>query len=240
MRRLISLAMALMLAFCIAAAEAPTATPVPKTDSVIEGYAAPTPAPAPEFPPLRDDPVIANIVEIARRIDQMAESELYMRYLSMDQAVWEMAEKVSAGDHTQPVRAYHLSGQELIAALYAGAPTEQIPDFTRFELARDLVDELPSIMWGTREDLEINLLNHFARYKIFALEGASGCGLFVLQYREAAPVVIPWVAENGVMKLSAFFMPDEALADASGAEEVAEWFAGIGMPAIDFEEVPLT
>ncbi len=240
MKRLISLAIALMLLLCFAAAEAPTATPAPQTDSVIEGYAMPAPVPTPELPPLRDDPVIANIVEIAHRIDQLAESEMYMRYLSMDEAVWEMAEKISAGDHTQPVRAYHLSGQELIAALYAGAPAEQIPDFTRFELARDLVDELPSILWGTREDLEINLLNHFARYKIFPREGASGCGLFVLLYREAAPVVIPWVAENGVMKLSAFFMPDETLADASGAEDVAEWFAGIGMPAVRFEEVPLT
>lgn len=240
MKRLISLAMTLMLPFCFAAAEAPTATPAPRTDSVIEGYATPTPAPTPELPPLRDDPVIANIVEIAHRIDQLAESELYMRYLTMNEEERKIAEQISAGDHTQPLRAYHLSGEALIAALFAGAQPEQIPDFSRFELARDLVEELPSIMWGTRESQEISMLNHLARYKIFALEGASGCGLFVLMYREATPVVIPWVAENGVMKVAAFFMPDEGLRAAETQDEVANWFKDVGMPAVQFEEVPLT
>ncbi len=240
MKRLIPLILALACFWTAGFAEE-TATPTPKADSVIEGYVAatPTPAPTPELPPLRDDPVLLHIVEIAHRIDILAESKLFTSYVIGDAATQEQIDRVSRGDHTRPEKVFHLDGNNLIAALFAGADPAMIPDFTRTELLDDLVGELPELLWGRREETELYLLSNYARYKIFALEGAQGCGLFVLLYKDAVPVVVTWTAYNDCMKLAAFFMPDDALAAATDAEAVAAWFASAGMPEVHFEEVPL-
>lgn len=224
---------------------APTAvpTPSPTPDSVAEGYiapATPTPVPTPEPPQLRDDPMLLNVVEIAHRIDILAESKLFMQTYTYGMVTQEQIDAASYGSHVRPSRVFHLDGQTLIDALYAGADPSQMLDFTRPELRRDLVDELAEILWGRREDMEITLLSLLARFKIFALEGAEGCGLYILLYEEASPVAVTWVAEQGCVQMAAYFMPDEVLASADGAEAVSAWFAGVGMPAVTFEEVPLT
>ena len=233
---------ALLLALPVFAEEAvATATPTP--NSIAEGYVAPatpTPAPTPELPPLRDDPMLINVVEIAHRLDILAENEMFLRYSFSAVVTKEMIEGVSYGDHTRPARVYHLDGQALIAALYAGADPSQIPDFSRMELRRDLVDELPELLWGRRESVELALLSTFSRYKVFALPGAEGCGIFILLYEDASPVMVTWKAYNDCADASAFFMPDEVLAAAADAEDVSAWFAGKGLPAVAFEEVPLT
>ena len=214
--------------------------PVAAADSVVEGgYQAPA-VPTPEPPPLRDDPMIQNVVEIAGRIDILAESELFMSYYSYGMVDEKQVEAVSYGDHTRPVRAFHLDGQTLIAGLYAGADAADMLDFTRPELLRDLVNELPEILWGRREDTELSVLALLARYKVFALEGAQGCGLYILLYEEGAPVLVTWTAQNDCVSAAAFFMPDETLAAVDDAQDVSDWFASAGMPVVTFEEVPLT
>lgn len=247
MKRLMSLLLALgmMLTLPALAEEAsptaaPTSTPTP--NSVAEGYVAPatpTPVPTPEPPPLRDDPMLINIVEIAHRIDILAENELFRAYYAstLEDSV---VEKVTYGDHTRPAHVYHLDGQTLIDGLYAGADPSVIPDFTRVELRRDLVEELPELLWGNRDATEMYLLSLLARYKVFAQPGAEGCGLFFLIYQDASPVMVTWQAYNDCVDVAAFFMPDETLAAAANAEDVSAWFAGLGMPAVAFEEVPLT
>lgn len=238
MKRLMIL-LAVLLACCaVAGAEdaAPTATP----DSVVEGgYATSTPTPTPELPPLRDDPMLLNIVEIAHRIDILAENERFMLYYTGLSAKDAQVEAVSYGDHSRPARVFHLSGQTLIDALYAGADASQMLDFTRLELRRDLVDELPEILWGRREEAELSLLYTLARYKVFAMEGASGCGVFFLLYENAAPVVVTWIGASGCIQAAGYFMPDAALAAVTDADALSAWFAGAGMPAVAFEEVPL-
>lgn len=220
---------------------APTVTPEP--DSVVEGGyeapATPTPVPTPEPPPLPDDPMLQNVVEIAQRIDILAENELFMSQYNYGMATDEQIEAVSYGDHTRPARAFHLSGQTLIDGLYAGAAEADMLDFTRPELLDDLVSELPELLWGRREETELSLLTVLARYKVFALEREPGCGLFFLLYENAAPVLVTWIAGNGCVDTGAWFMPDEALAAVSTAEEMSAWFAEMGMPAVTFEEVPL-
>lgn len=238
---LILLCMMMLAVPVLAEDAAPTATPQP--DSVVEGgYEAPataTPVPTPEPPPLRDDPMLQNVVEIAQRIDMLAENELFMNHYTYGMATEEQIEAVSYGDHTRPVQAFHLNGQALIDALYAGAGESDRLDFTRPELLNDLVGELPEILWGRREELELSILSMLARYKVFALEMEPGCGLFFLLYEDAAPVLVTWVAGNGCVDTGAWFMPDEKLATVSTAEEMSAWFAEMGMPAVTFEEVPL-
>ncbi len=239
MKRLLALFLAAACLLTAAWADAPAATPVPETDSIVEGYATATPVPTPELPPLRDDPMLQHVVEIAHRIDLLAESKLFIPYTA-GRVEKELIDAVSSGDHSRPERVYHLDGAALIDALFAGADPAQMPDFTRPELLSDLVEELPEMLWGRREERELYLLSTLSRYKIFASEGAQGCGLFVLLYREATPVLVIWTGWNDCAKVAAFFMPDANLAAAASGEDVAAWFSGIGMPAVLFEEVPLT
>lgn len=234
----------LLLLLCMTAACAESAEPTPTPDSVVEGGytapATPTPVPTPEPPPLREDPMLLNAVEIAHRIDILAENErfryFYMNPLMLDQDI----EALSYGDHTRPTRAFHLNGQTLIEGLYAGADASQMHDFTRPELRRDLVGELPELLWGRREEAELHVLYMLGRCKVFALEGAEGCGVFFLLFEEAAPVMVTWVADNDCVNVTAVFMPEEKLAAVSNAEEMSAWFAQKGMPVVTFEEVPLT
>lgn len=122
MKKLLVLLILVLLALPVFAEEA-TPTPAPKTDSIAEGYVAPataTPAPTPELPPLRDDPLLQHVVEIAHRIDLLAESKLFCSYFVAEAVPDETLEKVSYGDHTRPAKVYHLNGQAFIAALYQG------------------------------------------------------------------------------------------------------------------------
>lgn len=220
---------------------APTSTPA--SDSVAEGYiapATPTPAPTPELPPLRDDPMLINVVEIAHRLDILAENDLFRHYCFSTSVTDEIIEAVSYGDHTRPAKVYHLDGEMFFKALYEGADPSQIPDYSRVELRRDLVGELPEYLWGRRESLELHTLTILARYKVFAHPGADGCGIFFLLYTDASPVMVTWEAYQDCISAAAYFMPDEALAAAEDAQAVSAWFAGLGMPPVAFEEVPLT
>lgn len=233
MKRLMILLLALLL---------PLASFAEGGDSLAEGYTVQptaTPAPTPELPPLPDDPMLQNLVEIAQRIDLLAENARFMQYYAYG-ATQERIDAVSWGDHSRPQRVFHLGGQTLIDALYAGADPSQMLDFTRLELRRDLVEELPELLWGVREETELSLLSLLWRFKVFAAQEDGGCGLYLLLYENAAPVAVTWVAESGCVKMSACFMPDEALASAADAQAVSAWFAGQGMPEVAFEEVPLT
>lgn len=242
MKRLLFL-LVMVLMICPALAEDAALTVTLEPDSVVEGGynapATPTPVPTPELPPLRDDPMLQNVVEIAQRIDILAENEMFMSYYTYGMVDDAQIEAVSYGDHTRPARAFHLSGQTLIDGLYAGAVEANMLDFTRPELLDDLVSELPELLWGRREETELSLLTMLARYKVFAMEEAEGCGLFFLLYEDGVPVLVTWFAGNGCVNAGAWFMPDEQLAAVTTAEELSAWFAGMGMPTVSFEEVPL-
>lgn len=244
MKRILPLLLLLALCLTAAYAEEVPPTPTPKVDSVIEGGytspATPTPLPTPELPPLRDDPMLLNVVEIAHRIDILAKNELFMGIYGYHGLSPEQIDAVAGGDHTRPVKVYHASGDALIDALFAGVPEDQRPDFGRYELLRDLVEEVPDMLWGKRESAELSILSTLARYKVFALPGAQGCGMFFLLYDDATPILVTWSAWNDAVDVAAFFMPDETLAAVSSLQEMADWFVGVGMPPIAFEEVPLT
>ena len=207
MKRILTLVCALLLSLPAFAEEAaPTATP----NSIAEGYVAPakpTPAPTPELPPLRDDPMLINVVEIAHRLDILAENDLFRHYCFSTLVTDEIIEAVSYGDHTRPAKVYHLDGEMFFKALYEGADPSQIPDYSRVELRRDLVGELPEYLWGRRESLELHTLTILARYKVFAHPGADGCGIFFLLYTDASPVMVTWEAYQDCISAAAYFMP---------------------------------
>lgn len=241
MKKILVLLCALGLAVsALAEPVAPAASQA--VESLVEGGyitpAAATAAPVPELPPLREDPMLQQVVEIAHRIDMLAENDRFMKHNVAVQD--EVIEAVSYGDHARPVRAFHLAGQQLIDVMFSGVPAEQRPDFTRPELLHDLVNELPEMLWASQPAERIPVLGTLARYKIFALPGAKGCGIYVLQYKEGAPVLVTWYASNDCVNAAAWFMPDKALAAAADAAAVSAWFAAFGLPAAAFEEVPLT
>lgn len=244
MRNLLSILLVILLCMSAACAEDVasgsdlTATPTPAQDNVFPPMSAKaTPTPRPTEAPLPEDPFMANAVEIARRIGQLAQSERFMWYYDYSGATQEQIEAVAGGDHTMPARVFHISGEQLIVGLYSGAEAGAMLDFTRVELQRDLVSSLPEMLLGVREETELSLIYLLARYKTFACDTAAGCGLYIMLYEDATPIVLPWYAENGAVKISAFFMPDAALTACTDAAEVSAWFAGKGLPAVTFEEV---
>lgn len=184
-----------------------------------------------------EDPKLPHVIEIAHRIDRLAENEDFLIAYDYSYADEEVYERVSGGDHTHPARIFHVGSDVLIDALYAGVDASQRPDFTRPELLRNLISPIADMLWGVRESSELSLLTLFARYKVFACEGQTGGGVYILLYEEATPVLVTWYAQEGAVCASAVFMPDEALQACTDAQSVSAWFAACGMPLVEFEEV---
>lgn len=243
MKRWLCIFLAMLLPACAPAETAATPAPSGTADSIVEGgYTAPAtpePSPTPELPPLREDPMLLHAVEIAHRIDLLAENERFMNTYTYGMMTREQIDAVSAGDHARPQRCFHLPGERLIEALYAGSDAAAL-DFDRCELRRDLVSELPELLLGRREEVERSLIFLLARYKVFALEGAAGCGAYFMLYGDATPVIVTWYAEEDCVSEAAFFLPDQDLTKVTSAEEMSAWFSAKGMPMVRFEEVPLT
>lgn len=241
MKKLCFLIVLLCMICAGAVAEQPqgTATPAPtRVPAVLatpEGAVRATPTPRPTDAPLPEDPFMANAVELARRIDLLAKSSMFMiteSWISLDEA-----EKLFGGDHTWPSQVFVLKQETLIEALFAGVPAENRPDFTRVEMRRDLVSELPYMLLGDMSQEQLSTIQTLHRYKVFACDDASGCGVMIMLYEDAAPIMLTWYADRGAVSISACFMPDEALRECATAEAVSRWFASRGMPEAAFEEV---
>lgn len=247
---LIAIAMMLLLTGA-AFAEAPVAepTPTPQPTRVPDMVAVPTEetspfataTPRPTDAPLPADPFVAHVVEIARRIDLLAKNEMFMA----DQGYYSWGpdpriETLAGGDHTMPVRIFSILPGTLIDALYSGMPADAVRmDFSRPELRRDLVESLPDMLTASMDEALVDMNNLLARYKVFAYDAPGQCGMLLLLYADATPVIETWYESEGAIRLSAWFLPDEALAACSSAEEVVTWFAAKGMPAAHFEEVEI-
>ncbi len=223
---------------------APTATPAPtKVPDLLatpEGqvWKLVTATPRPTDAPLPQDTFMANAVEIARRIDLLAKSEMFIYYWDYSSLTMKEIEALTRGDHTNPVRMYEMTGDDMLAALAENMPEGAVlPDLTRAEMRRDLVNALPDMLQGERSDDEMSLLHLLWRYKVFASEDREGCGLMLLLYGDAVPIAVTWHANSGAVSMAACFLPDEALQACMSAEEAAAWFAGKGMPAAAFKEV---
>lgn len=221
------------------AAATPSPTPVPDMLAQPDATRAPitTATPRPTDAPLPEDPFMANAVEIARRIDLLAKSEVFLDYCDSTYSTLEEVQAVSWGDHTWPARVYEVSGEELVSAMTGGVADAAWLDMSRAEIRRDLVDTLPEMLLYDVEEAVADRISLLARMKVFASDRPEGCGFLVMLYADAAPIVLPWYSEEGAVKLSAFFMPDEKLAACVTAEEVSAWFAEKGLPPAAFEEV---
>lgn len=218
----------------------PAPTPVPDMIAVPDGTTRPiaTATPRPTDAPLPADPFIANAVEIARRIDLLAESRLFMSEWDFSGATQEQIDAVAAGDHTNPARIFLLRGETLVETLTAGAPEGSAAiDLNRVEIRRDLVEALPDMLLSPLDEVERSLIATLSRYKVFAHSEAQSCGVLILLYADATPVLETWYADRGAVKIAAWFLPDDALADCATAEDVTAWFAGQGMPPAALEEV---
>lgn len=248
MKKLLLTLLVLMLCAGAAFAEetpptaTPSPTPVPEMIAQPTGEATRRPTqtatPRPADAPLPEDVFLGNAVEIARRLDMLTESSVYYNYCNTTGASKELWDAVSRGDHTLPSRVYSLSGEALRYGLTNGDP-DSSPwfDLTRADLRRDMVSTLPDVMYVGMDNETVSLCRSLARYKVFAADVPEGCGLLVMQYAEGTPIVLPWHTERGAVSISAFFMPDETLEACQTAEDVSAWFASLGMPVVEFEEV---
>lgn len=225
---------------CAEAPEAaPTATPVPGVVAVPEGESHPeaTPTPHPYGSALPEDVFMANAIEIARRIDLLADNEMFMWNFAsgVDEAV---VDKVTAGDHTWPRAVYAMDGHALWASMYAGAPEgSAVLDLSRPEVRRDLVWPLSDMLVGQRAADEMALIHLLARYKVFACERGEKFGAMFLLYDNAVPILLVWYSDAGAVAISASFLPDDALYACASAEEVSAWLMTRGMPQVAVEEV---
>lgn len=247
----------MLLCFTAAAAEEAPSAPAPTPTATLAPTAAPSPTPVPDMvaqpdatrapittatprptdAPLPEDPFMANAVEIARRIDMLAKSEVFMAYCDSTYSSEEEIKAVSWGDHTWPARVFHVGGSALVEAMSDGVSDSAWLDMSRVEIRRDLVDSLPDMLLYGMDEAAADLVSLLARMKIFASDLPEDCGFMVMLYDDAAPIVLPWYSDEGAVSISAFFMPDEALAACESAEAVSAWFAEKGLPTVAFEEV---
>lgn len=246
MKKLVLMLLTLLLCAGAACAEnaAPTVTPSPTP--VPEMIAQPdvtrrpiqTATPRPADAPLPEDSFLGNAVEIARRLDLLAESSVYFEYCNRSNATQERWDAVTRGDHTTPSRVFSLSGETLLMGLTGGNPASS-PwfDLSRPELRRDMVGTLPDMMFIGMDTEDVRLIKMLARYKVFASDMEDSCGLLVMLYDGGTPIVLYWYADQGAVSISAFFMPDEVLEACGSAEDVSAWFARMNMPVVAFEEV---
>lgn len=246
MKKFLLMLLALLLCAGMACAEkaVPTATPAPTSvpDMIAqpEGTRRPieTATPRPADAPLPEDTFLGHAVEIARRLDLMAESSVYYYYCNRTDATRERWDAVSRGDHTTPARIFSLSGGELRRGLTGGDP-ENAPwfDLTRPELRRDIVGTLPEMMFIGMDREDVSLIKMLARYKVYASDVPDDCGLLIMLYTDGTPIVCYWYSNAGAVSISAFFIPDAALEACVTVEDVSAWFAALGMPQVSFEEV---
>lgn len=262
MKKILLPLLLLLLCMGAACAEEPapavTLSPTPASEMIAQPDATRRPTqtatPRPADAPLPEDVFLGHAVEIARRLDLMAESSVYYAYCNRSGATQELWDEVSRGDHTTPSRIFSLSGERLVYGLSGGQP-ENAPwlDLTRADLRRDMTHGLPDVMYVGMKQETVSLCKTLARYKVFAYDAGvvlpqsmgrndvslagDGCGLLVMLYDGGTPVVLPWHSQNGAVSISAFFMPDAALEACQSAEDVAAWFASLGMPLVTFEEV---
>lgn len=243
MRKWLILLLAVLLCAAPACAEtpdaAPTATPVPDLVAVAEGESRPaaTPTPHPYDSALPEDVFMANAIEIARRIDLLADNELFIWNFAstLNEAV---LDKVSAGDHTWPKVVYALDGHAFWEAMYAGAPEgSAVLDLTRPEIRRDLVWPLSHMLLGQRAADEMSLIHLLSRYKVFACERGDAFGAMFLLYDNAVPILLAWYADAGAVAITASFLPDDALNACASAEEISAWMMTRGLPWVAVEEV---
>lgn len=241
---LLFLVLALMC--CGAALAESAATPTPAPTPVPDMLAQPdatrrpitTATPRPADAPLPEDVFIGNAVEIARRMDMLAKSGTFYDYCNRSDADKELWDAVSRGDHTMPARIYALSGENLVAALMTGAPEGAAgPDLTRADIRSDLVASLPDVFLVGRDNEEVLVIQSLGRFKVFAADIPEGCGLMLMLYEDAVPVIGYWYTDRGAVSVSAYFLPDETLAACDSPEAASAWFQMMGMPAAAFEEV---
>lgn len=223
-----------------AIAEEPTPSPtrVPDMIAVPEGTTREPATPRPTDAPLPEDPFMAHAIEISRRIELLARSRDFLFYYEYSDLTWEQIDNLTRGDHTNPTRIFEMTGDAMLTALSAAAPEGSVmPDLSRAELRRDLVSDLPDMLMTELTYDEQSLLHTLWRVKVFACADIEGCGLMTLLYEDAVPILVMWYADRGAVSMSACFMPDDALAGCTTAEQVAEWFASRGLPEAAFREV---
>ncbi len=244
MKKMLLPLMLMLLLASAALAESPTPTPTatPVPDLIAQPDATPRPittaTPRPADAPLPEDVFIGHAIELARRVDMLAESSVYFTYNNLANVSEECWELVSRGDHTTPSRIFSLSGEALHQVLTGG--DEQSAtwfDLSRPELRRDMVHALISMM-QMKLDSDAHMATSFlARAKVFVWDGPDSCGFLVLLYEDAVPAVISWYSDQGALQMSAYLLPDEALEACVSAEDVAAWFESWNMPRVTFEEV---
>lgn len=223
-----------------AIAEEPTPSPtrVPDMIAVPEGTARETATPRPTDAPLPEDPFMAHAIEISRRIELLARSRNFLSYYDYSNTTWEQIDTLTRGDHTNPARIFEMTGEAMLTALSAAVPEgNTLPDLSRVEMRRDLVSNLPEMLISEMTHDERSLITTLWRVKVFACADVEGCGMMTMLYEDAVPILVMWYADRGAVSMSACFMPDDALAACTTAEQVAEWFASKGLPAAAFREV---
>ena len=246
MKKLLLALLVLLVALaCVGMASAegaPTPTPAPVSDMIAQPEATRQPiataTPRPADAPLPEDPFLYHAVEIARRVDMLAKSGPFYAYCNTMQVSRTVWDAVSRGDHTTPSHIYSLSGETLLLGLTGGDP-DAAPwfDLSRVELRRDMVSTLPDMMLIGMDNEVVNCVHLLARFKVYASDMPDACGLLVMLYEDATPMVLYWYSDSGAVQVSAFFMPDEMLEVCTCAEDVSAWFASLNMPLVAFEEV---
>lgn len=168
---------------------------------------------------------------LARRMDALADNDAYLKALSVSDDVIGMAQKLGAGDretHTMMVSVDLSAVKSMMLNMLAGEtglsdPVAQEAIMSRMNAA--LIQQAVA----ARGTLALAAASMLSTGDFFACDREPGDGMFLIFYGQYSPVAVTWVAKNGAVSMSGIFVPVEELSGCTTADEVANWFAAMGM-----------
>ena len=185
------------------------------------------------------DNLTQEACELARRIDELAENDSYLKLMLSSEDVIGVAKTFAQGDRSKPAMMVSVDLSTAGAVMLDMIAREGVvlDQVTREAVMSRLKTSLLVSAVAARGTLTLAASSALTAGDFFACDMEAGDGLFILFYADACPVAVTWTAQKGAVSMSAMFLPLEELAMCTTAEMVADWFAAAGMAGAVVTEV---
>ena len=176
------------------------------------------------------EPLLTQAIALGARIGELAGSELYISAFSASDSINEVISRWAEGDYTAPVAAMRttldtdsaLSIASLLTAQQVdadgeGNPTDSVSDTVREELARRLLNALPTMLNGSAGTETIAAASIMSIQTAFLCEACDTPALYILTYEGGMPVAVTFQpCQDGVVTAQACFLALQGDASGSG------------------------
>lgn len=170
-------------------------------------------------------------LELARRIDRLADSSEYLDVLLGNERLAEKVKEIAAGDCGEACTM--MVNVDLTRTIEANmeALMKEVPitdSLVREEIASRLHSVLLFHAIAAMGADTMAIASSVTTGTMFATDAPEGRGIYLLFYGEHTPVAVQWTVKNGAASLSAMFVPVAELRACTDPQQVEAWFASIG------------